>query len=64
MACAGCGPRLELVDWLGRHARATRRLAEIGPTCGHLHPRRGCWFGLDRMSVEAIELRCLERTLG
>ncbi|MCA8001805.1 transposase family protein [Burkholderia metallica] len=27
--CAGCGPRIERVSWLDRHARISQRLAEF-----------------------------------
>ena len=28
LACPGCGPRLEHLDWLDPHARVTRRMAD------------------------------------
>lgn len=66
LACASCGPRLESLDWLDRHARVTRRLAEsVARLCtatSILQVAR--WFGLDWKTVKQIDLRHLQRTLG
>lgn len=66
LACATCGPRLEQLDWLDRHVRVTRRLAEsVARLCAVtslLHAAR--WFGLNWKTVKQIDLRHLERTLG
>jgi len=66
LACPDCGPRLEHLDWLDRHARVTRRLAEsVARLCAATSIRSAArWFGLDWKSVKAIDFRYLERTLG
>lgn len=66
LACATCGPRLELLTWLDPHARVTRRLAEsVSRLCAVtslLHAAR--WFGLNWKTVKQIDFRHLKRTLG
>ncbi len=66
LACVHCGPRLEHLDWLDAHARVTRRLAEnVARLCtatSIVHAAR--WFGLNWKTVNAIDFRHLERTLG
>ena len=37
VACAGCGPTVEALPWLGRYARVTRRFAESVARLGR-HP--------------------------
>lgn len=66
LACPRCGPRLERLDWLDRHTRVTRWLAEsVARLCSVsslLHAAR--WFGLNWKTVKQIDFRHLDRTLG
>ena len=66
LACQGCGPRLEQLDWLDPHARVTRRLADsVARLCAVtsvLHAAR--WHGIDWKTAKAIDFRALERRLG
>ncbi|NZA27569.1 ISL3 family transposase [Luteimonas sp. SJ-92] len=66
LACPGCGPRLEQLDWLDRHARVTRRLAEsVARLCAVTSILQAArWFGLDWKTVKRIDFQHLERTLG
>src|SRR5690606_30121598 len=66
LACGGCGPRLERLDWLDPHARVTRRLAEnVARLCAVTSIRQAArWYGLDWKTVKRIDFRYLERTLG
>lgn len=66
LACPRCGPRLEQLDWLDRHARVTRRLADsVARLCAATSIRSAAkWFGLDWKTVKTIDFRYLERTLG
>ena len=66
LACPGCGPRLEHLDWLDPHARVTRRMAEsVARLCAMTSLRHAArWFGLDWKTVKRIDFRHLERTLG
>jgi len=63
LACPRCGPRL---DWLGRHARVTARLAEsVARLCGVLpikHVAEHDGLGWD--AVKEIHKAHLEKTLG
>lgn len=64
--CPRCGPRLERLPWLDRHARVTRRLAEsVARLCAVLpikHVAR--FFGLHWGTVKDIDKRHLAETLG
>lgn len=66
LACVGCGPRLERLDWLDPHVRLTRRMAtSVARLCAVtsvLHAAR--WHGIDWKTAKAIDFRTLERTLG
>ncbi|KLD78536.1 transposase family protein [Xanthomonas hyacinthi] len=66
LACAHCRPRLERLDWLDRHARLTRWLADnVARLCAAttiVHAAH--WFGLDGQTVKRIDVQHLERTLG
>ncbi|MBO1853096.1 ISL3 family transposase [Pseudomonas aeruginosa] len=66
LACPACGPRLERLDWLDRHCRVTRRLADsVARLCAVtsvLHAAR--WHGIDWKTAKAIDFRSLERKLG
>ncbi len=66
LACPRCGPRLEQLDWLDRHARVTRRLARsVARLCAVTSVRHAAqWHGLDWKTAKAIDYRYLERTLG
>lgn len=63
--CPRCGPRLERLAWLDRHARVTRRLAEsVVRLCQALPVARvAAHFGLHWSTVKAIDKRALERAL-
>lgn len=66
LACPGCGPRLERLDWLDPHVRLTRRLADsVARLCAVtsvLHAAR--WHGIDWKTAKAIDFRTLERAVG
>jgi len=66
VACAFCGPKLELLPWLDAYARVTRRLAEsVARLCqvaAILHVARH--FELDWKTVKDLDRRYLERELG
>ena len=66
VACARCGPKLELLPWLEPYARVTRRLGEsVARLCkvaSILHVARH--FQLDWKTVKELDRRHLERELG
>jgi transposase len=66
VACAHCGPKLELLPWLDAYARVTRRLADsVSRLCqvaSILHVAR--FFGLDWKTVKELDKAALERSLG
>ena len=66
LACPRCGPKLERLNWLDRHARVTVRLAEsVARLCAVLpikHVAQQYGLGWDR--VKAIDKTYLNRTLG
>lgn len=66
LACPRCGPRLERLDWLSRHARVTTRLGEsLARLCGVLPIKHTAeHFGLGWDAVKAIHKAHLESTLG
>src|SRR5690606_11793793 len=61
LACPRCGPRLEQLDWLDRHARVTRRLARsVARLCAVTSVRHAAqWHGLDWKTAKAIDYRYL-----
>lgn len=63
--CPCCGPRLERLDWLDRHARVTRRLAEsVARLCRALPVKQvAAFFGLHWDTVKDIDKRALQRDL-
>lgn len=63
--CPCCGPRLERLDWLDRHARVTRRLAEsVVRLCRALPVKQvAAFFGLDWHTVKDLDKRALQRDL-
>lgn len=66
LACPGCGPKLERLDWLERHARVTTRLGEsVARLCGVLPIKHAAeHFGLGWDQTKAIDKAYLNRTLG
>ncbi|WP_457395885.1 helix-turn-helix domain-containing protein, partial [Roseateles sp. P5_E1] len=66
LACPRCGPKLEHLDWLERHARVTQRLAQsVARMCAttSIHATAK-WHGLDWKTVKALDFRHLMQTLG
>ena len=63
--CPCCGPRLERLDWLDRHARVTRRLAvSVARMCRVLPVKQvAAFFGLHWGTVKDIDKRALQRDL-
>ena len=63
--CPRCGPKLERLSWLDRHARVTRRLADsVALLCRALPVKQvAAWFGLHWSTVKALDKRALERAL-
>lgn len=66
LACPHCGPRLEQLDWLDRHARVTRRLADsVARLCAATSVRHAAnWHGIDWKTARAIDFRALQRRVG
>lgn len=66
LACPGCGPRLEQLDWLDPHARVTRRLAlSVARLCAATCVRHAAvWHRIDWKTAKSIDFRQLEATLG
>jgi transposase len=64
--CPECGPRIERVEWLDRHARITRRLAAfVGLWCEKLPVAHVCKLsGLHWETVRRIERERLETKLA
>lgn len=64
--CPHCGPKLERLDWLGRYARVTRRLAEsVARLCRELPIKHVAdYFQLHWSTVKAIDRAYLEAKLG
>lgn len=66
LACSGCGPKLEHLDWLDRHARVTHRLAQsVSRMCAttSIHATAK-WHSLDWKTVKALDFKHLVQTLG
>lgn len=63
--CPHCGPKLERLSWLDRHARLTRRLAEsVARLCRVLPVKQvAAYFGLHWSTVKDIDKRALETEL-
>ena len=63
--CPCCGPKLERLEWLDRHARVTRRLAEsVARLCRVLPVKQvAAFFGLHWDTVKDIDKRALQRDL-
>ncbi len=66
LACPRCGPKLELLDWVDRYARVTRRLADsVARLCRVLPVKHVAdFFGLGWETVRAIDKASLEQSLG
>jgi transposase len=66
LACPRCGPKLEQLDWLGRYARVTRRLAEsVARLCRDLPIKHvAAYLHLSWDTVKAIDFAYLETQLG
>lgn len=63
--CLHCGPKLEQLDWLERHARVTRRLADsVVRLCRVLPVKQVAdFFGLHWSTVKELDKRALQRQL-
>jgi len=66
VACPGCGPKLERLDWLEPYARITTRLAlSVARLCQVLPIKHVAdYYGLDWKTVKTIDKAYLGRTLG
>lgn len=66
VACPGCGPKLERLDWLEPYARVTTRLAQsVARLCRVLPVKHAAdYFELDWKTVKRIDKAYLTRTLG
>lgn len=64
--CPNCGPRIQHITWLDRHARITKRLSEfVGLWCERLPVAHVCKLsGLHWETVRRIERERLERIVG
>lgn len=64
--CPRCGPKIERLDWLDRHARVTARLARsVAQMCRVLSVKHTAeHFGLKWDAVKQIHKARLEATLG
>lgn len=63
--CPRCGPRVERLEWLDRHARLTRRLAEsVVRLCRVLPVKQvAAFFGLHWSTVKELDKRALQHAL-
>lgn len=66
VVCRHCGPRLERLSWLSRHARVSCRLADsVARLCAVLPVKQVAGvFGLHWSTVKQIDKRHLARSLG
>lgn len=66
VACPRCGPTVELLPWLDKYARVTKRLAEsVARLCRVLAVKHvAAFYGLGWDAVKAIDKTYLEATLG
>jgi transposase len=66
LQCPRCGPTVELVPWLDRYQRMTRRLAEKIGRLAQVLPIKHVaeWFGISWDTVKQIDLRSLTIRLG
>jgi len=65
VACPDCGPKLERLSWLDRHARVTRRLAaSVVRLCAVLPVRQVArWFDLHWETVKTLDKAALSQRL-
>lgn len=65
VACPRCGPKLERLPWLDRHARVTRRLGDsVVRLCAVLPIKHvAAFFGLHWDAVKALDKAALSRRL-
>ncbi len=65
VACPRCGPRLERLAWLDRHARVTRRLAaSVVRLCAVLPVKQvAAFFGLHWETVKTLDKAALSQRL-
>lgn len=65
VACPRCGPKLERLTWLDRHARVTRRLGDnVVRLCAVLPIKQvAAFFGLHWDTVKALDKAALSRRL-
>lgn len=66
VVCARCGPRVQHVDWLGRHQRVTQRLAQaVAALCARLAVAHVAeLFDLHWSTVREIDRRHLRQRLS
>jgi transposase len=66
VGCGRCGPTVELLAWLDKYARVTKRLAEsVARLCRVLPVKHVAeFYGLGWDAVKAIDKAYLETTLG
>jgi transposase len=66
VACPVCGPRVQHIDWLGRHQRVTQRLAQaVALGCAKLPVAHVAeWFDLHWSTVREIDRRHLRQRLS
>lgn len=66
VACRGCGPRVQMVQWLGRHQRVTERLAQaVAALCAKLPAAHVAeLFELHWSTVREIDRRALRQHLS
>lgn len=66
VACPTCGPKVEELSWLSKHARVTPRFADaVARLCAELPVKHvAAHFGLKWDAVKAIHKAHLQRTLG
>lgn len=65
MLCPNCGPRIERLPWLDRHARVTRRLGDsVVRLCSVLPLEQvAAYFRPHWGTVKALDKRALQREL-
>lgn len=65
VACPRCGPKVEQLSWLSKHARVTQRFAEnVARLCRHLSVKHVAdFYRLGWDAVKQIDKAYLERTL-
>jgi transposase len=66
LRCPRCGPTVEVVPWLDRYQRMTRRLADRIARLAQVLPIKhvAAWFGVSWDTVKQIDSRALAQRLG